>query len=459
MKSSEKQMDLVNRYLSGQATPEEVETLEALMLNDPQLRADFLACARVDAALPSAIGERGKVIDFETGSTSSSPARNRWVHWAPFAAAAVLILGWVAGNALWNPNETSGSLQEVAAFGELHDCRWIDPENQSQPGDTVQIGQRIELSSGSAELIFHTGARLEIVGPAVLEIRSKNGGFLTMGEVHLVAETPESKGFMIETPTSKFIDISTAFTAVVSPDGLSRVDVTGGEVDVVLAGQDDPRRLRTGETMYVEPGEKKVITRIEAGDGTPAFRFPTIAPPSRDDCADQAMGMATIRVARGKLKTSPNSSGSGPAPVLLDGSGQSKQDDPLQSAFFQTGQNGSFLVDLGQAIDIARINSYSWHQHDLIKEHRERAQQRFTLYGFAGEQPPDPTLPPEEAGWTRLARVNSDQFFRINDRLDRPAQQACSITAAKGSIGRYRYLLWEIKRNTFFGEFDVFGTP
>ena len=180
-----------------------------------------------------------------------------------------------------------------------------------------------------------------------------------MGEVHLVAETPESKGFTIETPTSKFIDISTAFTAVVSPDGLSRVDVTEGEVDVVLDGKDDSRRLRAGETMYVEPGEKKVTTRIEAGDGTPAFRFPTIASPGRADYADQASGLATIRVARGELRTSPNRGGSGPASVLLDGMGQSRQDAPVQSAFFQTGQKGSFLMDLGQAINITRINSYS----------------------------------------------------------------------------------------------------
>ena len=47
----------------------------------------------------------------------------------------------------------------------------------------------------------------------------------------------------------------------------------------------------------------------------------------------------------------------------------------------------------------------------------------------------------------------------VGTRLDRPAQQACSITAARGSLGRYRYLLWEINRNTFFGEFDGFGAP
>lgn len=453
MRSRREDMELAGRYLDGLSTAEEVARLEALMRDDPQLRTDFLACARVDAALPAAVGETASLIEISAASPSA-PGRRRWSRWIP--AAAALTAGLITVSMVWRSKEAR---PVVARFGDLTDCRWIDPGNQSRPGDSLQIGHRIELSSGSAEVIFQTGARLEIVGPAVLEIRTANGGFLTMGEVHLLAETPESRGFTIETPTSTFIDISTAFTAVVSPDGLSRVDVTEGEVDVLLDGQDDPHRLRAGETMYVEPGERKVITLIEAGDGTPAFRFPTIAPPSRNDIADQALGAATVRVAQGELRTSPKGSGSGPALVLLDGVGQSKQDDPLQSAFFQTGQRGSFLVDLGQEIDISRINSYSWHQHDLIKEHRERAQQRFTLYGFSGEEPPELNLPPDKAGWTRLARVNSDRFFRVNDRLDRPAQQACSITAAKGNIGRYRYLLWEIERNTFFGEFDVFGTP
>ena len=259
------------------------------------------------------------------------------------------------------------------------------------------------------------------------------------------------------TPFSTFVDISTSFTATVSPDGLSRLQVSEGEVDVVLEEKGEARRLRAGETMYVEPGERKVITRIEAGDETPAFRFPTIDPPSGDDYADQASGKATIRVVRGELKSKPGRSG--PISVLFDGKGQSRQDSPAESAFFNAGSSGRVLIDLGREISISRINSYSWHQHVQIEEHRERARQSFTLYGFAGQQVPDIDLPPRKAGWKRIARVNSDKFFRVNESLDRPAQQACSITADGGDIGRFRYLLWEAKPHTFYGELDVFGSP
>ena len=68
-----------------------------------------------------------------------------------------------------------------------------------------------------------------------------------------------------------------------------------------------------------------------------------------------------------------------------------------------------------------------------------------------------------------LHRVNSDDFFRVMQPIDRPAQQACSITAARGAVGRYRYLLWAVEptqsinplylNNTFYAEFDVYAEP
>ncbi|MHC4988577.1 MAG: hypothetical protein ACYTFX_08810, partial [Planctomycetota bacterium] len=231
----------------------------------------------------------------------------------------------------------------------------------------------------------------------------------------------------------------------------------GGDCLRQLEGVQSPPRLRVGETMYIEPGERRVMTRIEPGDGTAAFRFPNIAPPSSGDYADQAFGHAGIRVVQGQLKKYPGQNA--PETLLLDGMGQSHQDDPRSSAFFDHHSGGSFLIDLGQAISVTKVNSYSWHQHEKREDHRVRAPQRFTLYGFSGDQLPDMTLSPRRGGWTRIARVNTDRFFEVDEPLERPAQQACSITSAHGEIGRFRYLLWVVKGGTFFSEFDVFGSP
>ena len=457
MKSSNEHMELVRLYLDGEASREEVDQLEALMLGDPQLRSDFLAYARVDSALPRVIGEKGDIVTFNDPAT---PSRN-WMSW--MSAAAVFIMTLLLSAQFLYRNETSLNTKVVAQFGEMSNCRWVDSTSRLISGDSIRSGQRIELSSGIAHVVFNTGAKLEIVGPTIIEIQSEKSSFLTMGEVHLVAETPESKGFVLETPISKFVDIGTAFTAMVSPDGLSRLDVIQGEVDVHVEKGDPARRLKAGEALYVEPGHNNILTRIEKGDETAEFLFPNIAPPSNSDYADVSSGNATIHVVQGVLKHE------GSAHLLLNGAGQSKQDSPMESTFFNSSGEKGLMVDLGALISINKINTYSWHQNNLLDEHRERALQQYTLYGFSGDEVPVVSTSVDDspvrsrllvkAGWKRIARVNSDQLFQVNERLDRPAQQACSIKALQGDIGKYRYLLWVVKRNTFFGEFDVFGSP
>ena len=387
----------------------------------------------------------------------STPPRNMFSGWRKFAsafAAALLVMSVLGGSALLLRNSRSNNPvpeEAVARFTELEDSRWMNSTTDVVSDDVVRKGQRIELSSGTAKVQFNSGALLTMTGSTIIEPLSENSAFLMLGELSVVAETPESRGFTLVTQNSKFVDIGTAFTASVAPDGLSRLEVSEGEVDVVLKGVKVAQRLRAGESILVEPGARQVTTRIERGDGTAAFRFATIEPPSREDYADRTRGRATIRVAHGELKGAA-------VEVLVDGVGQSHPDSPQESAFFDS-RRGGLLVDLGKNISITRINSYSWHQHETIEEHRNRAQQRFTLYGFSGDDLPDTTLRPEDAGWTRIARVNSDQFFEVRESLDRPSQQACSITEPNGEVGRYRYLLWEVRRGTFYGEIDVYGPP
>ena len=441
--------------------------LHELLLDDANSRDEYLWRVELHGELASSrLGFGCSTVTDEAdekpvtrASSTQVSAFSRQAKYMSAVVAALIVVVALSNFFVWQkipPNSVGNEV--VARFVEVDDCRWMDPATQASSGDAVRVGQRIELSSGTAEVLFNTGARLSIVGPAMVEPRTDNRVFLTFGEVHLVAGTPESKGFTVATPTSTFVDISTSFTARVSPDGLSRLNVSEGEVDVILEGVDQSPRLRAGETLYVEPGERQIMTRIEEGDGTAGFRFPTIPPPSREDAADHASKHATIRVASGELRVRAGHSNSGPVTLLIDGRGQSQQDAPRESVFFEDHTSGSFLIDLGREVSINRINSYSWHQHDTNESHRHRARQRFTLYGYAGDQLPDLSLPPSDGGWTRIARVNSDRFFQVATPLDRPAQQASSITAAHGEIGQFRYLLWEVAGNTFFGELDVFGS-
>ena len=446
MKSSEHDLELTRRYLDGDATREEVAGLEKRMLADPQLREDFLRYARIDGSLSGVVNDSGTLLDYEP--VKKKP-QGGW------AIAAVITLVFLLLAQLLSHPWTDKNKQEVARFGKIDNCRWINQTEIPLQGDCVMQGQRIEISSGKVELLYHNGARIELTGPCIIETISDKETFLTMGSVDVVADSPESQGFMVHSPTSTFEDLGTAFSASVAPDGLSRLEVTDGKVNLIVDLDHQHQLLQAGQTMLVEPGDRKILTRIESGDQSKNFRFPTIVPPSNQDYADISQGFASASVGRGLLKSRPNWTVNPKS--ILDGTGQTSQDSPQESVFFENDvKNGSLLIDLGKAISIKKINSYSWHQHNHIPEHNNRAQQKFTLFGWPDRELPSLEKPAAESGWVRIARVNSEKFFHVKKLDNRPSQQACSIFASKGEIGKYRYLLLEVNGPTFFGEIDVY---
>jgi len=454
---------LIERHLDGLASSEEARELSRRLKDDAAARRLYLRKATLHAALGAV--EALPNDHRAPRNPPASPSRPRPLAWAASIAGLTTI-----SLLLWRFLITPGweaRAAPVATLREVGDARWVTPEARFAPGDTLRAGQTLELSAGSAAVEFASGARVTLMGPSIFELTSEKSGFLTLGQLKAEATTPASKGFTVRTRTARVVDIGTQFVAAAAPDGQSRIDVTDGEVDVLLDGSTTTHRLRTGEALSVEAGSAQVLVRIEPGDGTAAFRFPTIPPPSTEDFADRKRGEARISVVRGNLRTNVPIP-SGPAELLLDGRGQSLPDSPAESVFFDDDSPGTFMVDLGRPIAISRINTYSWHQNRSI-ENRARAVQKFALYGFRGDRPPDLSGDSSEQGWELLARVSSDELLRVAQATDRPAQQACSITGTRGTIGRYRYLLWEVQptlgpnlrslNNTLYSEFDVYGTP
>ena len=346
------------------------------------------------------------------------------------------------------------------------DCEWVDPESALHENAMLVAGQKLELASGQVAIVFGSGAEVNLRGPAIFTIESANSAFLTLGQLSARAATPEAHGFTIHSRTAAAVDLGTEFGVKASEDGHSRIVVATGAVEVQLANGRARRRLGKGEAIEVEPGRPSVIARIEPGDDTPAFRFPTIEPPSNKDYADASQVHARISVLRG-IPHADN----GPVEVLIDGKGQSNADSPPESFCFENNSSGLILLDLGRKISLKKVNTYSWHRCWNRPIDHIRATQKYDLYGSPG-----PALPSEDgdlagAGWTLIARVNTDEFFGFPRQAARPAQQAVSITTAEGGVlGGYRYLLWDVRptradapgygreeHNTFYGEFDVYA--
>jgi hypothetical protein len=200
----------------------------------------------------------------------------------------------------------------------------------------------------------------------------------------------------------------------------------------------------------VAHAEVKVsVDRNQAGDATREFQFKNVPSPSRTDAANQAK----ITILAGRRDRN-----GGDVAQLIDGKRPSEEDQPGANFFFAAGSDGGrLLVDLEKPIEIKQVNTYSWHGGS-------RAPQVYKLYGGDAAKAhfvarPEAGADLEKAGWDLIASVDT------RPKEGQPGgQYGVSIAESAGaSLGRYRYLLFDVSRTesetpfglTFFSEFDV----
>src|SRR5688500_17023596 len=86
---------------------------------------------------------------------------------------------------------------------------------------------------------------------------------------------------------------------------------------------------------------------------TSAFKFRDVSPPAKDDAATKAKLM---------LLDGDNDPNGADLSALTDGLVPTTEDQPDANFFFKAGTGGGrFRIDLGKAIEIAQVNTYSWH--------------------------------------------------------------------------------------------------
>ena len=199
---------------------------------------------------------------------------------------------------------------------------------------------------------------------------------------------------------------------------------------------------------FVADAQVKVTVDYNA-NGTPEFKFKTVPTPAKDDAGSKAKFVLVV----GELD--PNGAGFS---ALTDGLLPSHEDEPAANLFFNAGGTGGrFRMDLGSVIEIKQINSYSWHSGN-------GAPQVYALYASDGADPkfcaePKGDVDPASCGWTLVTSVDT----RRGRGGGGGGQYGASINDARGSLGKYRYLLFDCSAtetdddagNTFFSEIDV----
>jgi hypothetical protein len=195
---------------------------------------------------------------------------------------------------------------------------------------------------------------------------------------------------------------------------------------------------------------KTTIERNQDAAATPAFKFKKVPSPAKENAA---------RKAKVTIVNGTNDDLGGGLEQVNDGRLPSQEDEPeLNFYFAQNTDGGRLRLDLGKAIEVKEINTYSWHPNT-------RGPQVYRLYasdgtgdGFNAE--PKRGTDPAKAGWKLIATVDA----RPKNRDEMGGQYGVSVADSDGkAIGKYRYLLFDISRtesddpfgNTFFSEITV----
>ena len=196
--------------------------------------------------------------------------------------------------------------------------------------------------------------------------------------------------------------------------------------------------------------ELKITVGHNGNDNAlPGFQFKNIPSPSRNNAARTAKFI----IVDGELDPA-----SGGLTRLNDGALPEDEDQPDENFFFNAGTPGGRLeVDLGSAIGIKQIKTYSWHP-------TTRGPQVYKLYASDGgsknlNAAPTNGINPERCGWKQIAVVNT----RTAGGSDEGGQYGVGISDTDGVIGKYRYLLFDIAStepddgfgNTFYSEINV----
>ena len=193
---------------------------------------------------------------------------------------------------------------------------------------------------------------------------------------------------------------------------------------------------------------KVVADHNDTDHATAGFKFKNVPSPVKTNAAIAAK----FTIVDGEKD--PNSA---ELDALHDGKLPAEQDEPATNFFFNAGtEGGRILIDLGSAIDVKQVNTYSWHTDT-------RAPQVYDLYASDGtaagfNASPNKDTNPDKVGWKLITKVDT------RPKTGEPGgQYGVSVSDSAGSLGKYRYLLLVVSRtesdddfgNTFFSEITV----
>lgn len=269
--------ELCDAVIEDRLTPEQLERLERLVLEQPEAKRFYVeylhqhGCLHWSAAQPS--------VTSTSGAHAASPApvvpRSRWKRravWGATLLAASLLAAFAIALATRNNRQHQNPLATLATLSSARGCKWESGTLPTEEGARLGAGH-LRLAEGIARITFDNGAMLTLEAPADLEILSGERCRLHTGR--LVAKVPgPAVGFTVDTPTAVLHDLGTEFGVNVRGEQAADVQVFEGIVDVQHRSSGKTERMKTGANRRFEANK--------VDDFDPNAEKPAVAPPVQE---------------------------------------------------------------------------------------------------------------------------------------------------------------------------------
>jgi hypothetical protein len=312
--------DAVAAACHGSAAEAEMRALNELLRSNPGARDEYLMRVELHTRLASepdlfcqSVSENAVPLVAADVRRLKSPApkdqslltsaatipqapRRRLARVLALAACLLLTAAGVWG--LWTrrPAARNGATSTaVAMLTRAVDARWDQSTPSLQVGSALEPGW-LRLKSGLAQVVFYSGARVVIEGPAELRLVSPSEAACPTGR--LVAEVPPpARGFRLQTDQLSVVDLGTLFGIDATP-GQTEVHVFKGTVELV-SGTSARQSLGEGRAAVAQGMAPLRLMAASAAAFAPIFRF------QERSLASEAIRHEEWRAASARLNQDP----------------------------------------------------------------------------------------------------------------------------------------------------------
>lgn len=247
--------DLIQRYIDGQTSQIETRRLQAALKADDALADLYLRHTELDVALEAEAASAEVTRELLSAPMASATSRGgHWLSWRPLTAAAAIV---VFGLLVFGSSRRGVKVEVVQTSGAISGD-WV-------LGHKARLNH-VTLVRGSMRMRLTSGVMLDVTAP--VEMQLLDGMHVRVLSGRVTADVGENgKGFVIETPQARVVDLGTRFGVDASDAAQTSVLVFQGQVEVYEKGSEQRvALLNTGEGLRLDNNRR--ASRIVSVSGT-----------------------------------------------------------------------------------------------------------------------------------------------------------------------------------------------